>query len=210
MNGAGAEGRITSAGSGITGTTLGATGGAQNVVLGVGEIPSHAHANVLSDPGHAHGVSDPTHSHGVNDPTHAHESGTLGLAGRGGSGYTSGVLAAGGVFQRRRDWHLTSGFRGRNFNSGGRYWCLGRQCSGRWRRRTQQHAADDDRQLHHPGTLAPRRTALILDVDWLPAWPLSVVRPCFSLQIAEFNAYSLLQDAGDRLFKQKMDHYCCG
>ena len=72
MNGAGAEGRITSAGSGITGTTLGATGGAQNVVLGVGEIPSHAHANVLSDPGHAHGVSDPTHSHGVNDPTHAH------------------------------------------------------------------------------------------------------------------------------------------
>ena len=79
MNGAGAEGRITSAGSGITGTTLGATGGAQNVVLGVGEIPSHAHANVLSDPGHAHGVSDPTHSHGVNDPTHAHESGTQGL-----------------------------------------------------------------------------------------------------------------------------------
>ena len=97
MNGAGAEGRITPAGSGITGTTLGATGGAQNVVLGVGEIPSHAHANVLSDPGHAHGVSDPTHSHGVNDPTHAHESGTLGLAGGGGSGFTSGVLAAGGV-----------------------------------------------------------------------------------------------------------------
>ena len=97
MNGAGAEGRITSAGSGISGTTLGATGGAQNVVLGVGEIPSHAHANVLSDPGHAHGVSDPTHSHGVNDPTHSHESGTLGLAGGGGSGFTSGVLAAGGV-----------------------------------------------------------------------------------------------------------------
>jgi microcystin-dependent protein len=72
MNGAGAEGRITPAGSGIAGTTLGATGGAQNVVLGVGEIPSHAHANSLSDPGHAHGVSDPTHSHGVNDPTHSH------------------------------------------------------------------------------------------------------------------------------------------
>jgi microcystin-dependent protein len=33
----------------------------------------------------------------VNDPTHAHESGTLGLAGGGGSGFTSGVLAAGGV-----------------------------------------------------------------------------------------------------------------
>jgi microcystin-dependent protein len=72
MNGAGVEGRITSAGSGIPGTTLGATGGAQNVVLGVGEIPSHTHANALSDPGHAHGVSDPTHAHGYTDPTHAH------------------------------------------------------------------------------------------------------------------------------------------
>ena len=72
MNGAGAEGRITLAGSGITGTTLGATGGAQNVVLAVGEIPSHTHANSLSDPGHAHGVSDPTHAHGVSDPTHGH------------------------------------------------------------------------------------------------------------------------------------------
>jgi len=72
MNGAGTEGRITLAGSGITGTTLGATGGAQNVVLAVGEIPSHTHANSLSDPGHAHGVSDPTHAHGVSDPTHGH------------------------------------------------------------------------------------------------------------------------------------------
>jgi microcystin-dependent protein len=72
MNGAGAEGRITPAGSGITGTTLGATGGAQNVVLAIAEIPSHSHANSLSDPGHAHGVSDPTHAHGYTDPTHAH------------------------------------------------------------------------------------------------------------------------------------------
>jgi microcystin-dependent protein len=72
MNGAGVEGRITLAGSGITGTTLGATGGAQNVVLSVGEIPSHTHANFLSDPGHVHGVSDPTHAHGVNDPAHTH------------------------------------------------------------------------------------------------------------------------------------------
>ena len=72
MNGAGAEGRITSAGSGINGTLLGATGGAQNVTLGIGEIPSHAHANFLSDPGHVHGVNDPTHAHGYTDPTHAH------------------------------------------------------------------------------------------------------------------------------------------
>ena len=43
MNGAGAEGRITLAGSGITGTTLGATGGAQNVILAIGR-DSIAHA----------------------------------------------------------------------------------------------------------------------------------------------------------------------
>jgi microcystin-dependent protein len=72
MNGAGVEGRITSAGSGINGTLLGATGGAQNVTLGIGEIPSHTHANFLSDPGHVHGVNDPTHAHGVSDPTHEH------------------------------------------------------------------------------------------------------------------------------------------
>jgi microcystin-dependent protein len=78
MNGAGVEGRITLAGSGITGTTLGATGGAQNVILAIAEIPSHTHANSLSDPGHAHGVSDPTHAHGVNDPGHTH---TIGKGG---------------------------------------------------------------------------------------------------------------------------------
>jgi microcystin-dependent protein len=63
MNGAGAEGRITSAGSGIDGATLGAAGGAQSVTLDTTMIPSHTHANSLSDPQHAHGVTDPNHSH---------------------------------------------------------------------------------------------------------------------------------------------------
>jgi microcystin-dependent protein len=63
MNGAGAEGRITTAGSGIDGATLGAAGGAQSVTLDTTMIPSHSHANSLSDPTHAHGVSDPTHAH---------------------------------------------------------------------------------------------------------------------------------------------------
>ena len=159
MNGAGAEGRITSAGSGIAGTTLGATGGAQNVVLGVGEIPSHAHANVLSDPGHAHGVSDPTHSHGVNDPTHAH--GVLPGIQRGEEArlYFWRTMPFHQGFQRRRDGHLNSGFRDRHRTPGGRYWRLGRQCSGRWRRCTQQHAADDDRELHHSGALTLPRAA---------------------------------------------------
>lgn len=39
--------RITSAGSGISGVTLGAAGGDQN-------MPSHTHVNTLSDPGHTH------------------------------------------------------------------------------------------------------------------------------------------------------------
>ena len=63
MNGAGAEGRITSAGSGIDGATLGAAGGAQSITLDTTMIPSHTHANSLSDPQHAHGVTDPNHSH---------------------------------------------------------------------------------------------------------------------------------------------------
>ena len=76
MNGAGAEGRITSAGSGIDGATLGATGGAQTVTLATGEIPSHSHANTLTDGGHAHGntLSDGGHAHGntLTDPGHTH------------------------------------------------------------------------------------------------------------------------------------------
>src|SRR5262245_2397815 len=72
LDGAPAPGRITAAGSGIDGTALGATGGAETVTLATSQLPSHTHANTLSDPGHIHGVSDPTHAHSVSDPTHAH------------------------------------------------------------------------------------------------------------------------------------------
>lgn len=41
--GGSAANRVTNAGSGITGTTLGASGGAQNVTLTANEIPSHTH-----------------------------------------------------------------------------------------------------------------------------------------------------------------------
>jgi microcystin-dependent protein len=106
MDGAPTPGRITTAGSGIDGTALGATGGAETVTLATSQLPSHTHANTLSDPGHvhgvsdpthAHGVSDPTHAHGVSDPTHAHSSSSFGLAGGGLSGFASGGLAPGGV-----------------------------------------------------------------------------------------------------------------
>lgn len=57
-----AANRVTSS-SGITGTTLGASGGSQL-------MQSHNHG--INDPGHAHTVNDPGHNHGVNDPGHAH------------------------------------------------------------------------------------------------------------------------------------------
>jgi microcystin-dependent protein len=72
MDSAPAPGRITADGSGIDGTALGATGGAETITLATSQIPSHTHANTLTDPGHIHGVSDPTHAHSVSDPTHAH------------------------------------------------------------------------------------------------------------------------------------------
>ena len=55
MNGTAAS-RLTSAVSGLDGTTLGAGGGDQR-------IPGHTHP--VNDPGHAHGITDPGHSHSI-------------------------------------------------------------------------------------------------------------------------------------------------
>ncbi len=52
--GGSAANRLTTAGSGIDGVTLGAVGGAQNVALVTAELASHRHAVFLNDPGHAH------------------------------------------------------------------------------------------------------------------------------------------------------------
>lgn len=51
-----AASRLTNAGSGVTGTTLGASGGAENHTLTTAQMPSHSHPNTLTDPGHAHTV----------------------------------------------------------------------------------------------------------------------------------------------------------
>jgi microcystin-dependent protein len=95
MNGAGAEGRITSAGSGIDGATLGAAGGAEIHTLTTGQLPAHSHPNSLNDPTHAHpnSLTDPTHSHpnSLNDPTHSHP---ISPQAQAGSGTT---FAGGGV-----------------------------------------------------------------------------------------------------------------
>lgn len=50
--GGSAASRITSAGSGIAGTTLGAVGGAQNVTLTLAQLAQHNHG--VNDPGHNH------------------------------------------------------------------------------------------------------------------------------------------------------------
>ena len=64
--------RITNAVSGLVATTLGATGGNQNV---------QSHAHTATDPGHTHGVNDLGHDHTttVNDIGHYHQQGTEGI-----------------------------------------------------------------------------------------------------------------------------------
>lgn len=68
--GGNAANRITAAGAGIAGNTLGASGGAQTHALTTAQLAAHNHG--VNDPTHAHNVYDPTHTHGVNDPGHVH------------------------------------------------------------------------------------------------------------------------------------------
>lgn len=49
-----AANRLTAAGGGVTGTTLGATGGTETHALTTAQMPAHTHANTLTDPGHTH------------------------------------------------------------------------------------------------------------------------------------------------------------
>ena len=67
--GGGAASRVTSAGSGVDGATLAASGGAQTHTLITAEIPVHNHT--LTDPGHTHTVTDPTHTHNLLDVSSA-------------------------------------------------------------------------------------------------------------------------------------------
>jgi microcystin-dependent protein len=55
--GGSAANRVTNAGSGITGTTIGATGGAQNVTLAQSALPNATLNVTITDPGHHHAAS---------------------------------------------------------------------------------------------------------------------------------------------------------
>jgi microcystin-dependent protein len=68
-----AAGRLTAAGSGVTGTALGAAGGAETHRLTGGQMPQHSHH--ITDPGHVHAV--PTRGDLVNTGrAGAHAAGT--------------------------------------------------------------------------------------------------------------------------------------
>jgi microcystin-dependent protein len=56
MGGVSAAGRVTSAGSGIDGTTLGASGGSENVTLDLTQIPAHVHDVSANQDAHAHSI----------------------------------------------------------------------------------------------------------------------------------------------------------
>lgn len=57
-----AASRLTSGNSGFSTTALGAAGGVEVITLSTAQIPSHTHANTLTDPGHAHTYTAPGQS----------------------------------------------------------------------------------------------------------------------------------------------------
>lgn len=82
MGGITLKGRITNAGSGIVGTTIGASGGAETVTLSTTQVPSHTHTGTTTTTGsdHTHagttGAENSVHTHtgttGTESATHAH------------------------------------------------------------------------------------------------------------------------------------------
>jgi microcystin-dependent protein len=101
MNGSAAN-RITSGGSGIAGTTLGAAGGAETVTLGTGQIPAHTHSvsgtTDVEGQAHSHNYSGTTAGQSA-DHTHTFASPLVGGAGTfaGGGSNFGGTAGTGGT-----------------------------------------------------------------------------------------------------------------
>jgi microcystin-dependent protein len=85
--GGSAASRLTNAGSGIVGTTIGATGGAESHTLTTAELPSHTHTATVTDPGHTH---TPTTINGATTLTNAGGSESYGAGGNSHNSLTSG------------------------------------------------------------------------------------------------------------------------
>lgn len=73
--GGSSAGRVTTAGSGVDGLTLGAVGGAQNVSLSTGNLPAHAHSIDHDHSSFTSGGQSATHNHTID---HDHASVTSG------------------------------------------------------------------------------------------------------------------------------------
>lgn len=80
-------GRLTTAGSGVDGATLGATGGAQTITLARANLPNVTLSGTTSTNG------DHSHTYGDNNPLNAGAGGSASIAG-GGSGYTTSTAGA--------------------------------------------------------------------------------------------------------------------
>lgn len=91
-----AAGRVTAAGVGVSANVLGATGGAQNIILTSGSMPAHSHIATASVEGwHTHtGGTSVAGSHG-----HEAWTGTAGLHGHPGSIGSAGEHSHGGVLR---------------------------------------------------------------------------------------------------------------
>ncbi len=95
MGGAAAS-RLTSTFFGTSAAALGAVGGLESHTLQTTEIPSHSHANSLSDPGHAHAYTFPTNVGNTGGGGAFGNSPAAGTTGAATTGITINNAAAGG------------------------------------------------------------------------------------------------------------------
>ena len=123
-----AANRLTSGNSGIAGTTLGASGGAETVTLTSAQsgVPAHSHANTLTNNAVTSGNDNTDHTHsgttGADSPDHSHGV-PIGVAQE---GVFSGIIGTSGHNGNVHPWTASAGSGGRNtthnhnFGTGGR------------------------------------------------------------------------------------------